>query len=67
MARGPRIGRTDAVDSDVIEHSTFIAILRWANKPTGSFGVCVCFCLTSFLRKYSPEAGILHARSFIKQ
>ena len=67
MARGPRIGRTDAVDSDVIEHSTFIAILRWANKPTGSFGVCVCvcFCLTPFLRKYSPEAGISHARSFI--
>ena len=45
MARGPRIGRTDAVDSDVIEHSTFIANLRWANKPTGSFGVCVCVCV----------------------
>ena len=54
MARGPRIGRTDAVDSDVIEHSTFIAILRWANKPTWLVWcvcvcVCVCFCLTPFL------------------
>jgi len=49
MARGPRIGRTDAVDSDVIEHSTFIAILRWANKPTWLvWCVCVCVCVFVF-------------------
>ena len=58
MARGPRIGRTDAVDSDVIEHSTFIAILRWANKPTWLVW-CVClFLLDTLFRKYSPDAGI---------
>ena len=33
MVRGPRKGRTDAVGSDVMEHGTFVAILRWANKP----------------------------------
>ena len=58
MARGPRKGRTDAVDSDVIEHSTFVAILRWANKPTWLVW-CVClFLLDTLFRKYSPDACI---------
>ncbi len=53
MARGPRIGRTDAVDSDAIEHTTFIAILRWADKPTWLVW-CVClFLLDTLFRKYS--------------
>ena len=59
MARGPRIGRTDAVDSDVIEHSTFIAILRWANKPTWLVPVIIPQGPSSALRFLESRKAII--------